>query len=68
MTSQDFHGHAVDYDLYRRLVAERDGAPAIPACDRGPAPCRSREPDPDAARHRAELEAVIHTRTGSRAA
>ncbi|MEV7279761.1 hypothetical protein [Streptomyces sp. NPDC093111] len=67
MTSQDFHGHADDYNLYRRLVAERDRAPATPA-DRGPHPCRSREPDPDAARHRAELEAAIHTRIGSRAA
>lgn len=30
MTSQDFHGHADEYDLYRRLVAERDREPAAP--------------------------------------
>ncbi|MFB7829297.1 hypothetical protein [Streptomyces hydrogenans] len=68
MTSQDFHGHADEYDLYRRLVAERDGEPAAPVCDRRSDSCQSREPDPDAARHRAELEAALYTRIGSRAA
>ncbi|WP_435970181.1 hypothetical protein [Streptomyces sp. Qhu_M48] len=68
MTSQDFYGHADEYDLYRRLVAERDGKSATPVCDREPHACWSREPDPDAARHRTELEAALYTRTGSRPA
>ncbi|MFE5969642.1 hypothetical protein [Streptomyces sp. NPDC056463] len=68
MTSQDFHGHTDERDLYRRLVAERDGASAKQVSDRGPDSWRSREPDPDAARHRAELEAALYTRIGSRAA
>ncbi|MGW6395899.1 hypothetical protein ACWFR1_36585 [Streptomyces sp. NPDC055103] len=67
MTSQDFRGHADERDLYRRLVAERDGEPIRPA-DRGSESRRSREPDLDAAQHRAELEAALYTRIGSRAA
>lgn len=65
MTSQNFRGHADERDLYRRLVAERDGEPAG---EREPDAPQDRGPDPDAARHRAELEAALYTRTGSRAA
>ncbi|MFE7129371.1 hypothetical protein ACFVIM_00730 [Streptomyces sp. NPDC057638] len=49
----DFTGHPEDRELYYRLLAERDGLAL-----RSLGLPRNREPDPEVARRRAELEAI----------
>jgi hypothetical protein len=55
MTTEDFTGNPEDRELYQRLLAERDGPPIKAIAERDPGLKVPRAPDPDAARHLAEL-------------
>ncbi|MXM62104.1 hypothetical protein GR925_01220 [Streptomyces sp. HUCO-GS316] len=55
MNAEDFNGDPADRELYERLLAERDGPPDKALAERDPDYEVRSDPDPDAARHLAEL-------------
>ncbi|MDX3130821.1 hypothetical protein PV367_13700 [Streptomyces europaeiscabiei] len=66
MNTEDFVGDPEDRELYERLLVERDGTPIKALAERDPGLEVRGGPDPDAARHLAELEAAATSRRRKR--